>query len=93
MDGDEFNNIIKDSFNNIIRIKQELVDLKSFVDEVVAEVREERDLPYLDQIVSIINTLSIDFEGPEVNYYPQEFSLFSTSKTRMHLSILKSQKT
>ena len=92
MDGDEFNNIIKDSFNNIIRIKQELVDLKSFVDEVVAEVRAERDLPYLDQIVSIINTLSIDFEGPEVNY-PQEFSLFSTSKTRMHLSILKSQKT
>ena len=89
VDGEEFNNIIKDSFNNIIRIKQELVDLKSFVDEVVAEVREERDLPYLDEIVSIINTLSIDFEGPEVNYYPQEFSLFSTSKTRMHLSILK----
>ena len=89
IDGEEFNNIIKDSFNNVIRIRHDLLNLKSFADQVVAEVREERDLPYLDEIVSIIKTLSVNFEAPAVNYYPKEFSLFSNSKTRIHLSILQ----
>lgn len=90
LDGKEFNHYIKQSFSNVKTINYRLENLIEYTQETVADVRKTYDFDYLDNIVNLIEQLSIDFEAPELSFYPDQFSLASRSiNSKLDLLILR----